>query len=62
MGSYRDVYGQLRRLEMVKISRVQNNLAHELAQFAIRFRKCQYIFPHFLNGLCHSLVRMLLDF
>jgi len=40
----RDVGGQLRRMDTVKISRDQNKLAHELVQFAIRFRKCQSFF------------------
>ena len=34
-----EVGGQLRMLELVKISRVQNNLAQELAQFSITSRE-----------------------
>ena len=34
------VWGQLSRIEFSQISRVQNNLAHDLAQFAIRSREC----------------------
>lgn len=58
----RDVGGQLRRMDTVKISRDQNKLAHELVQFAIRFRKCQSFFfwLAFQSGLSHSLVSMLL--
>ena len=42
-----EVGGQLRRLELVKISRVQNNLAHELAQFSITSRESQCFFACF---------------
>ena len=39
-----EVGGQLRRLELVKISRVQNNLPHELAQFSITSRESRCFF------------------
>jgi hypothetical protein len=42
-----EVGGLLRSLVTIKISRVQNNLAHELAQFAIKSRECQCIFACF---------------
>ena len=38
---------QLCKLEVVKISRDQNNLAHELARFASRSRECQCFFDRF---------------
>ena len=42
-----EVGDQLERLEWPKISRVQNNLAHELAQYAIRSRLCECFFACF---------------
>ena len=38
---------QLCKLEVVKINRDQNNLAHELAHFASRSRECQCFFDCF---------------
>ena len=42
-----DAGSQLCKLEVVKISRDQNNLAHELARFASRSRECQCFFDCF---------------
>jgi hypothetical protein len=54
---------QLCKLEFFKISREQNNLAHELAQFAISFKDCQCFFLLvFQSGLYPSLVRILFNF
>jgi ribonuclease HI len=39
-----EVGAQLRSFKAVKINRAQNNLTHELAQFAIRSRECQAFF------------------
>jgi hypothetical protein len=44
-----DTDSQLCKLEVVKISRDQNNLAHELARFASRSRWCQCFFAYFLD-------------
>jgi ribonuclease HI len=43
----REVGGQLSRIQFDQISRTQNNLAHLLAQFAIRSRECQVFFSCF---------------
>ena len=40
----REVGGQLNRLQVVEISRDQNFLPHELAQFAIKSRMCRCFF------------------
>jgi hypothetical protein len=54
---------QLCQLEVVKISRDQNNVTHELAHFAIRSWESQCFFLLvFQSGLCPSLVTMLLNF
>jgi hypothetical protein len=39
-----DVGSQLCKLEVIKISRDQNNMAHELARFASRCWECQCFF------------------
>jgi hypothetical protein len=58
-----DVGSQLCKLEVIKISRDQNNMAHELARFASSSRECQCFFLLvFQSGSCPSLVRMLLNF
>jgi hypothetical protein len=56
----REVGDQLNRLKVIKISRDQNVLAHELAQFAIKSRMSQCSFACFQSGLSHSLVRIFL--
>jgi ribonuclease HI len=38
------VGAQVCKLEIIEISRKQNNLAHELVQFAISFKDCQCFF------------------
>jgi hypothetical protein len=43
----RAVGAQVCKLEIIKISRKQNNLAHELVQFAISFKDCQCFFSCF---------------
>jgi hypothetical protein len=56
------VGGQLCRVDFVKISRVHNNLAHELAQFSIRSKECQtFLFLVFRSGLYYPLVKTLLN-
>jgi ribonuclease HI len=53
-----DVGSQLCKLEVIKISRDHNNMTHELACFASRYRECQCFLLVFQSGLCPSLVRM----
>jgi len=48
------------RLEIAKISRSQNNVAHELAHFAIRSGRSEVFFLLFLNLFCLSCVKILL--
>lgn len=47
---------QVCKLEIIKISRKQNNLAHELAQFAISFKDCQCFFCLFFRVDCIPLL------
>jgi ribonuclease HI len=47
-----DVGRQLCKLEVIKISRDQNNMAHELARFASRSRECQCFFCLFSRVGC----------
>jgi hypothetical protein len=52
----RAVGAQVCKLEIIKISRKQNNLAHELAQFAISFKDCQCFFCLFSRADCIPLL------
>jgi hypothetical protein len=52
----RAVGSHLCKLEIIKISREQNNLAYELAQFAISFKDCQCFFCLFSRVDCIPLL------
>ena len=53
---------ELCRFEIVKISRSQNNVAHELAHFAIRSGRSEVFFLLFLSLFCLLSVMILLNY
>ena len=53
---------ELSGLEIVKIGRCHNNVAHELAHFAIRSGRSEVFFLLFLSLFCLSYVKILLNY
>ena len=53
---------ELSSLDIVKIGRSKNNVAHELAHFAIRSGRSEVFFLLFLSLFCLSYVKILLNY